>query len=67
MEKMNLVDLKRNLLAHFDISDEISGVSTGTNWLDSRGDISVSNSPIDGKHIASVKNASIDDYELVFD
>jgi len=42
-----------------------SGVSTGTQWYETKGDISVSVSPIDGKEIAKVKTATKDDYEKV--
>jgi len=42
-----------------------SGVSTGTQWFDCHGDVTSSNSPIDGSLIAQVKNASGDDYQKV--
>lgn len=46
--------------------DEInSGVTTGTNWFDPKGDITVSETPIDGSAIAKVKNATLEDYEKV--
>jgi len=41
------------------------GVSTGANWYDTNGDLTSSSSPIDGKEIAQVKNATLDDYEMV--
>jgi len=41
------------------------GVSTGTQWFDTAGNITTSVSPIDGKEIATVKNATMDDYEGV--
>ncbi len=41
------------------------GATTGTIWLDTKGDISTSFSPIDGKEIAKVINAKIEDYDLV--
>ena len=48
-----------------EISSENSGLSLGTKWLTASGDITESHSPIDGKLIATVKNASIADYEIV--
>lgn len=41
------------------------GVTTGTKWFDTNGDITVSETPIDGSPIAKVKNATLDDYEAV--
>ena len=41
------------------------GVSTGTQWHESKGDITTSYSPIDGKAIAQVRNATMDEYEMV--
>ncbi|HYX08615.1 MAG TPA: aldehyde dehydrogenase family protein [Bacteroidales bacterium] len=42
-----------------------SGACTGTNWLDTEGDIIESFSPNDGKVIGRIKQASKDDYEKV--
>ncbi len=47
------------------IKDINDGVSNGIHWLGGNGKISHSVSPIDGKEIARVKNASLDDYESV--
>lgn len=44
-----------------------SGVSTGINWADARGEIINSSSPVDGKHIASVTGASRENYEAVIE
>ncbi len=41
------------------------GLSTGAEWIDTHGDVTSSYSPIDGKEIAKVKNATLDDYEMV--
>ena len=41
------------------------GATTGTIWLDTKGDTSTSFSPIDGKEIAKVINAKMEDYNLV--
>jgi aldehyde dehydrogenase (NAD+) len=40
-----------------------NGVSTGTRWLDSRGQMIESFSPVDGKKIAAVKGVDRDSYE----
>jgi len=41
------------------------GACTGLNWLDTKGDVTDSVSPIDGDIIARVTNATIEDYETV--
>jgi len=41
------------------------GVTTGTEWLKTKGDITSSVSPIDGEVIAKVTNATTGDYESV--
>ncbi len=41
------------------------GATTGTNWLQTNGKENISVSPIDGKEIARVKTASIEDYEHI--
>ncbi|MCF6342796.1 MAG: aldehyde dehydrogenase family protein [Bacteroidales bacterium] len=46
--------------------DEMNlGVSTGVEWFETAGNITSSFSPIDGMEIAKVKNATLDDYEMV--
>ena len=42
-----------------------SGVSTGTQWIESKGTSIESVSPIDGKVIGKVQNGSLEDYEIV--
>src|SRR5208283_2528738 len=42
-----------------------AGVSTGTVWFETKGDITISETPIDGSIIAKVKNATIEEYEQV--
>ncbi|MBU1100126.1 MAG: aldehyde dehydrogenase family protein [Bacteroidetes bacterium] len=42
-----------------------NGVCTGQNWIETKGDLISSHTPIDGKEIAKVSNATIDDYEFV--
>ncbi len=53
------------VLSRFGIEDVNPGATTGSLWLDTSGDITESISPVDGKVIAKVKNASKDDYETV--
>jgi len=57
--------MRNEILERLNISEVNDGVSTGTTWLGGRGETTVSVSPIDNQEIARVKNASLDDYELV--
>lgn len=41
------------------------GVCTGTKWMESVGDVTVSVSPTDGLPIARIRNASVEEYEKV--
>jgi len=61
MESVNIQDVLKKL----GISELNQGVSTGTEWFDTKGAITNSVSPIDGKEIAKVQNATMDDYEMV--
>jgi len=54
-----------DILKQLGLSAVNSGACTGVEWLDTKGNESVSYSPIDGKEIARVKNASIEDYEYI--
>jgi aldehyde dehydrogenase (NAD+) len=54
-----------SVLKELGIEEINKGVSTGTEWFDTEGAITSSSSPIDGKEIAKVKNATLDDYEKV--
>ena len=58
------MDIKK-VLDTFGITEVNQGVSTGSEWFDTEGAITKSSSPIDGKEIAKVKNATLDDYEMV--
>ena len=60
-KKINIQDVLKRL----GISEINSGVSTGTQWFDTEGKINKSYSPVDGSLIASVKTATMDDYEKV--
>ena len=53
------------ILAELGLSELNLGVSTGTEWIETEGAITSSISPIDGKEIARVKNATLEDYENV--
>lgn len=54
-----------NFLEQLNIEKSNSGASTGLKWLESRGaDLEVI-SPVDGKHIATVRQAAAEDYEAV--
>ncbi|RPH30045.1 MAG: aldehyde dehydrogenase family protein [Bacteroidales bacterium] len=55
----------KHVLDRFGIQSINNGVCTGTVWFETKGDITVSSSPIDNKEIAKVKNATIEDYEEV--
>lgn len=55
----------KELLEKLGIKDINPGVTTGTEWFDVQGAITSSESPIDGKEIAKVQNATIEDYEKV--
>jgi aldehyde dehydrogenase (NAD+) len=54
-----------SILKELGIEEINNGVSTGTEWFDTKGAVTSSASPIDGKEIAKVKNATMDDYEMV--
>ena len=55
----------QEVLKKLGIEELNNGVSTGQEWFDTKGEITSSISPIDGKEIAKVKNATMDDYEMV--
>lgn len=55
----------QELLERLGIKEINPGVTTGTEWFDVQGATTSSSSPIDGKEIAKVKNATIEDYEKV--
>ncbi len=63
---MNAISFnKSELLDRLSIIDVNRGVTTGTKWFNVEGDITTSISPIDNQEIAKVKNATIEDYELI--
>ncbi len=55
----------QEVLTRLGLTEVNSGVSTGTQWFDTEGKLNPSYSPVDGSLIASVKTATLDDYEKV--
>ncbi len=55
----------KEVLNRLGIEELNLGVSTGTEWFDTEGAVSGSESPIDASIIAKVKTATLDDYEMV--
>ncbi|MEZ4908405.1 MAG: aldehyde dehydrogenase family protein [Saprospiraceae bacterium] len=53
------------ILKKLGLTEINKGLTTGQNWFDTTGDVLSSFSPIDGSEIAKVKNATIEDYEMV--
>ena len=56
---------KQEVLKRLGIIENNKGVCTGTKWLDTTGQKTSSISPINGKVIANINNASIDEYEHI--
>ena len=55
------------ILKALDLKEINHGASTGTDWLETKGDLIPSFSPINGKEIASVQNATLEDYEIIME
>jgi len=55
----------QTVLKNLGIDEVNQGVSTGAKWFETQGKINTSSSPVDGKVIASVKTATLEDYEAV--
>ena len=53
------------VLGRLGIKEINPGATTGLTWIDTKGDVTESVSPIDGEVIAKVSNATTGDYELV--
>ncbi len=47
------------------IEEVNNGASTGSEWMNTKGEVTASFSPADGSLIASVRNATIEDYEIM--
>jgi aldehyde dehydrogenase (NAD+) len=56
---------KHEVLKRLGINDVNKGACTGAKWLDTKGQLTSSISPINGEVVANITNASIDDYELI--
>ncbi len=55
----------KEVLQRLGIDQVNAGVSTGIEWFSGTGDVTSSLSPIDNHEIAKVRNATIDEYEMV--
>jgi aldehyde dehydrogenase (NAD+) len=55
----------KQILTRLGIREINSGVTTGTVWYEPKGELTVSETPIDGSIIAKVINATLEDYENV--
>jgi aldehyde dehydrogenase (NAD+) len=56
---------KNEILDKLGIKELNNGVTSGTEWFETTGDITSSFSPGDGEEIAKVKNATLKDYETL--
>lgn len=63
-DTMNAIQIDQ-ILKELGIQELNSGASTGENWMDTKGEVITSVSPVDGKNIAAVRSAEIQDYETV--
>ena len=61
----NMLKKHQLLLDKLGINDVKQGACTGTEWIDCKGDLTESVSPIHEALIAKVKNATADDYEYI--
>lgn len=57
----------QEVLKQLGIKDKNPGTSTGINWIEGKGKLITSYSPVDGKAIASVRCVDKESYELVLD
>lgn len=60
-QKYNIKEMLDNL----GIREVNNGVTTGTKWMETGGEVTESVSPVDGSVIARVRNATVEDYEKV--
>ncbi len=56
-----------DFLEILDLKSENKGVSTGVNWISSKGEVLHSYSPVDGKLIGSVITADKESYEITIE
>src|SRR5690554_6041901 len=65
--RMSKIDIQK-VLSQLGIKNEVNkGVSTGENWMDTKGDVIDSFTPVDGSKIGQVKLASEADYNQAVD
>ncbi len=63
---MEAVNIRfKETLKNLGLKEINQGVTTGTEWIDTKGNISASESPVDGSILGKVKTATLDDYEYV--
>lgn len=55
----------RETLKQLGLKEINNGATTGTQWLDTKGEIIDSYSPVDGQLIGKIKQATTDDYETI--
>ncbi len=55
----------QKVLIELGIKEVNSGLSTGTKWIETSGDVKKSYSPVDGKEIAGIRQATLEDYRSV--
>lgn len=55
----------QNVLIRLGIQNLNEGVSTGSKWFKTKGEVTESRSPVDGEIIAGVTNATAEDYEIL--
>src|SRR5690349_14598665 len=60
-----MVTEMKECLRSLGLQEVNSGATTGTDWLTTTGELADSYSPVDGKVIGKVKQASREDYEKV--
>ncbi|HLV43025.1 MAG TPA: aldehyde dehydrogenase family protein, partial [Brumimicrobium sp.] len=64
---MSGIDIKE-VLSQLGVKNEVNkGASTGKNWIDTKGDVIDSFTPVDGSKIGQVKLASVEDYNKAVD
>lgn len=57
----------KEVLQRLGIQENNHGACTGTEWMSTKGAVTNSVSPIDGKEIAKVNNATLEDYESIIE
>lgn len=55
----------KGILSRLGVKDVNPGVSTGREWIEPKGDMTTSYTPIDGSELAKVQNATKEEYEKV--